>query len=94
VDIVYESVGGKTFDACVSNLAVKGRLIVVGFISGYQDQSGWQNEGGKGMSLTGRLLGKSGSVRGFFVMHYKDKMKKYSDMLLSLLQGYSSYYCG
>lgn len=32
---VYEGVGGDMFDIALNNLAVKGRLIVIGFISGY-----------------------------------------------------------
>jgi NADPH-dependent curcumin reductase CurA len=33
VDIIYESVGGETFDVCLNALAVYGRLIVIGMIS-------------------------------------------------------------
>ena len=33
VDIIYESVGGETFDICLNALAVYGRLIVIGMIS-------------------------------------------------------------
>jgi len=40
VDVVYESVGGMQFDAAVNNLAVKGRLVVIGFIGGCQDGTG------------------------------------------------------
>ena len=45
VNMVYESVGGAMFDTCVDSLAVGGRLIVIGFISGYKDQSGWTKAG-------------------------------------------------
>jgi NADPH2:quinone reductase len=34
VDVVYECVGGDTFDACVRNMAWNGRLLVIGFASG------------------------------------------------------------
>ena len=34
VDVVYECVGGDTFDACVRNMAWGGRLLVIGFASG------------------------------------------------------------
>ena len=37
VDVVYESVGGETYQVCVNRLANKGRLIVIGYISGYHD---------------------------------------------------------
>ncbi len=34
VDVVYECVGGETFDACARNMAWNGRLLVVGFACG------------------------------------------------------------
>lgn len=73
VDLVYESVGGTTFEVCVNNLAVKGRLIIIGMISGYQDGSTWSASSGNinsNLSLSARLLPKSASVRGFFLPHY------------------------
>lgn len=42
VDIVYECVGGSMYDAAVRNLARFGKLIVIGFIAGYADGSGWK----------------------------------------------------
>ena len=41
VDVVYESVGGATFDTCVKNIAVKGTILVIGAVSQYQDQTAW-----------------------------------------------------
>jgi prostaglandin reductase 3 len=35
VNLVYESVGGDVFATAARHLAVKGRLVVIGFISGY-----------------------------------------------------------
>ena len=40
VDVVYESVGGEVYNTCVNRLAIKGRLIVIGYISGYQSPMG------------------------------------------------------
>ena len=40
IDVVYESVGGQTFQTCLNRLAVKGRLIVIGFISAYHSAAG------------------------------------------------------
>ena len=34
VDVVYETVGGETFDACTRNMAWNGRLLVIGFAGG------------------------------------------------------------
>ncbi|XP_021312779.1 uncharacterized protein LOC8063080 isoform X2 [Sorghum bicolor] len=33
VDVIYETVGGETFDVCLNALAVYGRIIVIGMIS-------------------------------------------------------------
>ena len=39
VDVVWETVGGKMFDTCAKNLAVGGRLLVIGMMSQYSE--GW-----------------------------------------------------
>ena len=46
IDIIYESVGGATFETCVNHLAVKGVLIVIGAVSQYMDQSAWDTSKG------------------------------------------------
>ena len=35
IDVVYECIGGDLFETCLAALAPKGRLILIGFISGY-----------------------------------------------------------
>ena len=73
VDCVYESVGGGMFDVCLNNLAQKGRLVVIGFITDYQDEkTGFKPN--KSLSLLpAKLLRKSASVGGFFLFHYADQ---------------------
>lgn len=75
VDCVYESVGGDMYEAALKNLATRGRLIVIGFISGYASGSGWEKDGdGKkkgGVPLHARLLRNSSSVRGFFLNNFQ-----------------------
>lgn len=39
VDLVYECVGGKMLEAAINSLAVHGKIVVIGMISGYVDQS-------------------------------------------------------
>ena len=39
VDLVYECVGGKMLEAAVNSLAIHGKIVVIGMISGYVDQS-------------------------------------------------------
>lgn len=68
VDVVYESVGGGVMETAVNSLATKGRLIVIGFISGYQSKSGIPEFNGR--TLPVKLLQKSASIRGFFLPHF------------------------
>jgi prostaglandin reductase 3 len=71
VNVVYESVGGETFDKAVSALAVRGRLVVIGSISGYEDGSSFSAAGQKQrVPLPAKLLTKSCSVRGMMMFHY------------------------
>lgn len=74
VDVAYESVGGEMFDACVNNLAPHGRLIVIGWISGYQSEKGF-NTSKTVSSLPQRLLPKNASIRGFFLFGFPQEIK-------------------
>ena len=76
--MVWESVGGTMLEVCVRNLAVKGRLIVIGMMSQYA--SGWAASSMKG--LPERLLGKSATMSGFFYPHYFRKIKSHLPRLL------------
>ena len=73
VDCVYESVGGGMFDVSLNNLARKGRLIVIGFMTDYKDEKmGFKPN--KALSvLPAKLLKSSASVGGFFLFHYTDQ---------------------
>ncbi|XP_019646251.1 PREDICTED: prostaglandin reductase-3-like isoform X1 [Branchiostoma belcheri] len=85
VDVVYESVGAQMFDTCVNRLAVKGRLIVIGFITGYKSDTGYTPIRG-GATLPPKLLTKSASVRGFFLFHYTNLWVPYLQRLVSMYQ--------
>lgn len=81
VDVVYESVGGKVLEVAVNSLANKGRLIVIGFISGYQSASGIPRF--RGETLPVKLLQRSASIRGFFLPHF---LSDYRDALGNMMQ--------
>lgn len=85
VDVVYESVGGAMFDLAVNALAVKGQLIVIGFLSAYQTPTGLPPV--KAGTLPAKLLKKSASVRGFFLNHYLSEYKAAMDHLLKMCAG-------
>jgi NADPH-dependent curcumin reductase CurA len=88
VDVVYESVGGKSFDTCLRHLAIKGRLIVIGAISGYQSGEAWQkdNKASNNIPIPMQLLWKAASVRGFFLSAYTKLHRAYLKQLIELLQ--------
>ncbi|OAY71307.1 Zinc-binding alcohol dehydrogenase domain-containing protein 2 [Ananas comosus] len=82
VDIIYESVGGEMFDICLNALAVHGRLIVIGMISQYQGEHGW-----KPLNYTGlceKILAKSQTVAGFFLVQYAHLWQEHLDRLFDL----------
>jgi len=89
VNVVYESVGGEVFDVCVKHLAVLGRLVVIGMVSGYESGSAFVTEhqstpGASTAPLPLRLLRKSASVRGFFMYHFAKHFSAHMHKLLDL----------
>jgi len=70
LNLVYEGVGGEMFDIAVKHLAVRGRLLIVGYISEY-------DTGAKPVLLPRvyeKLLWKSAQLRAFVLSHYADRM--------------------
>ncbi|MEH1828500.1 MAG: zinc-binding dehydrogenase [Nostoc sp.] len=84
INLIFESVGKAVFDTCVENLAVRGRLVVVGFISEYANNVEQITQS----RIYHQLCWKATSVRGFLMAHYKEYMPEASDRLLNL------YYTG
>lgn len=82
VDLVYESVGGAMFDAAVKALAVRGRLIVIGLVSGYQTPTGLPPVKTKALPVS--LLRKSASVQGFFLNHYLSEHRASVERLVEM----------
>ncbi|PHU10409.1 hypothetical protein BC332_22269 [Capsicum chinense] len=81
-DIVYESVGGEMFDICLNALAVYGRLVVIGMISQYQGEHGWKPRNYPG--ICEKLLAKSQTVAGFFLIQYAHLWQEHLDRLVNL----------
>jgi NADPH-dependent curcumin reductase CurA len=80
INLVFDCVGKEVFDACLENLAIRGRLVVVGFISEY----------GKNLEQVTRprmyeqLFWKAASVRGFLMPLYQEYAAEARDRLLKL----------
>ncbi|KAH6818938.1 ARP protein [Perilla frutescens var. frutescens] len=82
IDIIYESVGGEMFDLCLNALATYGRLIVIGMISQYQGEHGWKPRNYTG--LCEKILAKSQTVAGFFLVQYAHFWQEHLDKLMVL----------
>ena len=65
IDIYYDNVGGRTLDAALANLAMRGRVVICGAISAYNDVSG--SEGPRNYL---KLLVMRGRMEGFVVVDY------------------------
>jgi NADPH-dependent curcumin reductase CurA len=80
INLIFDCVGKSVFDTCVENLAVRGRLVVVGFISEYASNLEQITQ----PRIYHQLFWKAASVRGFLMPHYKEYMTEARDRLLNL----------
>ncbi len=80
INLIFDCVGKEVFDTCVENLAVRGRLVVVGFISEYAKKLEEITQS----RIYHQLFWKAASVRGFLMPHYKEYMAEARDRLLNL----------
>jgi NADPH-dependent curcumin reductase CurA len=84
VDLIYESVGGELFDVCVKNLALRGRLVVIGYITEYLRPAPEKVED---VRIYHRLLMKSASIRSMFLPHFMSYALEHIPRLMGLYQG-------
>lgn len=80
INLIFDCVGKAIFDTCVENLAVRGRLIIVGFISEY----GNKLEEVTQPRIYHQLFWKAASVRGFLMPLYQDYATEARERLLNL----------
>jgi len=80
IDLVFECIGKEMFDTCVDNLAVRGRLVVVGFISEY----GKNLEPISQPRIYHKLFWKAASIRGFLMPMYQEYIPEARDRLFDL----------
>lgn len=84
VDVVWETVGGETFNVLFKKLRPRGRLVVVGAIQGYKGDQFFPE-----VDLTNlpyRLLAHSSALAGFLLTHYADLYPEYVAKLYMMLQ--------
>jgi NADPH-dependent curcumin reductase CurA len=80
INLVFDCVGKQVFDTCVENLAIRGRLVIVGFISEY----GKNLEEVTQKRIYHQLFWKAASVRGFLMPLYQEYAAEARDRLLNL----------
>jgi NADPH-dependent curcumin reductase CurA len=80
INLIFECVGKQVFDTCVDNLAVRGRLVVVGFISEYAKIPEIMNQ----PRIYQQIFWKAASVRGFLMPHYQAHVPAARERLLNL----------
>ena len=81
IDLIYESVGGTLFDTCIRTLAVRGRLLIIGFISEYVEGP----QPVRQPRVYTHLLAKSASVHAFFLPHFSRYYREHTARLFQLI---------
>ncbi|EPY23236.1 oxidoreductase [Strigomonas culicis] len=76
-DIVYECVGGALREAALQQLAVGGRVIFIGAISGYKSGATWRITEDEDLLRKSALLIKSASLNGFLLTHFAETLPGY-----------------
>jgi hypothetical protein len=84
VDVVYETIGGETFQTCLGALTTKGRLLTIGMISSYTGENLGETFTIQTSQLIGSLILRSLSVRGFFLPDYAADIPEYIGKLVKL----------
>jgi NADPH-dependent curcumin reductase CurA len=93
LDVVYESVGNEMFDTALKNLAIFGRLIVIGMISNYEGQEikdvniFTEMKEKRSVPVPMTVLTKSATVRGFCLPHYRSDYPRHIETLAKLYKG-------
>ncbi|CAG9583964.1 putative oxidoreductase [Leishmania major strain Friedlin] len=86
LDVIYECVGGQTFNDAVRHVAVQGRVVIIGSVSSYKSGEAVPFSHPSGTSLTMLLLAKSASLNGFFLPQFHGVMPKHMASLLKYLK--------
>jgi NADPH-dependent curcumin reductase CurA len=84
VDLVFETVGGDMFRTAVDNVAVKGRILVLGHVSGYLESSA--KDDFLVQDLVPKLLFKLVSLLGFGAINHREHFHRHVDLLLKLIR--------
>jgi NADPH-dependent curcumin reductase CurA len=84
INVVYESVGGRMLDAALENVAIRGRIVTIGGIAAYAGGGDWAEHTQLATRIPQLLLGKSASLRGFFLPHFKKQIEPHFQRLAAM----------
>jgi NADPH-dependent curcumin reductase len=83
IDLYYDNVGGTVLDECLAQLAMRGRIVLCGAISVYNEES--RPPGPRNVY---NLIVKRGRMEGFLVLDYLDRFPEAQiDMVGWLAEG-------
>jgi NADPH-dependent curcumin reductase CurA len=68
IDLYFDNVGGPILNACLAQLAMRGRVVLCGAISSYNDR-----ERPAGPSNYSALIIRRGRMEGFIILDYFDR---------------------
>jgi NADPH-dependent curcumin reductase CurA len=68
IDLYFDNVGGEILDACLANLAMRGRVVLCGAISGYNDRGAVA-----GPANYTALIIRRGRMEGFIILDYIER---------------------
>ena len=68
IDLYFDNVGGAILNACLAQLALRGRVVLCGAISSYNDR-----ERPAGPSNYSALIIRRGRMEGFIILDYFDR---------------------
>jgi len=68
IDVYFDNVGGAILDACLAQLAMKGRVVCCGAISTYNDR-----QASPGLKNYFTLITKRARMEGFLILDYLDR---------------------
>ncbi|HTA36607.1 MAG TPA: NADP-dependent oxidoreductase [Solirubrobacteraceae bacterium] len=80
IDLYFDNVGGEILDACLARLALRGRVVLCGAISGYNDRGA-----AKGPANYANLIIKRGRMEGFLILDYFDRLPEGQQVLAGWL---------
>ena len=69
IDIYFDNVGGEILDACLAQLALRGRVVLCGAIASYNDRGGRT-----GPANYRNLIIRRGRMEGFIILDYFDRL--------------------